>query len=136
MLFDFQIVALGVCTYVAAASVFAGVAVALVSFQLAVGTAKAGPAGAGVAALASVCARGAIGTWLVVGAVVEVLVTEEAPPALLTVALPWLAACPMEAAWVTHTLRTGGALPAHATCTAPWGLAVAVFLTAVRRADG
>ena len=123
-------------TYVAAASVFAGVAVALVRFQLTVGAAKAGPAGAGVAALARVGARGAIGTWLVVGAVVEVLVTEETPPALLTVALPRLAAGPVEAAGVTHTLCAGGALPAHATRTAPWGLAVAVFLTAVRRADG
>lgn len=119
-------------TYIAAASVLAGVAVALIRLQLTVGSAKAGPAGAGVAALASVCARGTVGTWLVVGAVVEVLVTEETPPALLTVTLPWLTACPVEAAWVTHTLRTGGALPAHATCTAPRGLTVAMFLAAVR----
>lgn len=119
-------------TYIAAASVLAGVAVALIRLQLTVGSAKAGPAGAGVAALASVCARGTVGTWLVVGAVVEVLVTEETPPSLLTVTLPWLTACPVEAAWVTHTLRTGGALPAHTTCTAPRGLTVAMFLTAVR----
>lgn len=99
-------IALGVYTHIATASIFAGVAVALVRFQLTVGTAKAGPAGAGVAALPGVCARGAVGTWLVVGAVVEVLVTEETPPALLTVALPWLAACPVETAWVTHTLQT------------------------------
>lgn len=123
-------------SYVAAASVFAGVAVALVGFQLTVGAAEAGPAGARVAALARVCARGAVGTRLVVGAVVEVLVTEEAPPALLTVALPRLAAGAVEAAGVAHTLAAGGALPAHATRTAPRGLAVAVLLAAVRRADG
>lgn len=122
--------------YVAAASVLAGVAVALVGFQLTVGPAKAGPAGARVAALARVCARGAVGTRLVVGAVVEVLVTEETPPALLTVALPRLAAGPMEAARVVHTLGTGGALPAHPARTAPRGLAVAMLLAAVCRADG
>lgn len=71
-----------------------------------------------------------------VSAVVEVLVAEEAPPALLTVTLPRLAARPMEAAWVADAFIAGGALPAHATCTSPWGLAVAVLLTAVRRADG
>lgn len=118
--------------YVAAASVFAGVAVALIRLQLAVGAAKARPAGTGVAALAGVRARGPVGTRLVVGAVVEVLVTEETAPALLAVTLPRLTACPVEAAWVTHALCAGGALPAHATFTAPRGLAVAVFLTAVR----
>ena len=119
-------------THVAAASVLAGVAVALVGLQLTVGASVAGPAGAGVAALPCVGAGGTVGAGLVVGAVVEVLVAEEAPPALLTVTLPRLAARPVEAAWVADALAAGGALPAHATCTAPRGLAVAMPLTAVR----
>lgn len=86
--------------------------------------------------MARVGAGGTVGTGLVVGAVVEVLVAEEAPPALLTVTLPRLAARSVEAAWVADAFITGGALPAHATRTAPWGLAVAVLLAAVRRADG
>lgn len=123
-------------TYVAAAAIFAGVAVTLVGFQLTVGSPKARSTRAGVASLTGVGAGCSIGAWLVVGAVVEVLVAEEAPPALLTVTLPRLAACPMETAWVAHAFVTGGALPAHAACTAPWGLAVAVLLAALRRADG
>lgn len=123
-------------TYITTSSVLAGVAVTLVGFQLTVGSSEAGSAGAGVAALARVGAGCTVGTGLVVGAVVEVLVTEEAPPSLLTVTLPWLAARPVEAARVANAFITGGALPAHAACTAPWGLAVAVLLAAVRRADG
>lgn len=123
-------------THIAAASVLAGVAVTLIGFQLAVGATKAGPTGAGVAALPGVGAGRTVGAGLVVGAVVEILVTEQAPPALLTVTLPRLAARPVEAAWVADALAAGGALPAHATRTAPWGLAVAVLLIAVRRADG
>lgn len=123
-------------THIAASSVLAGVAVALVGLQLAVGAPIAGPAGAGVAALPRVGASGSIGAGLVISAVVQVLVAEEPPPPLLTAALPRLAARPMEAAWVTDALLAGGALPPHAACTAPRGLAVAVPLAAVRRADG
>ena len=122
--------------YIAAASVLAGVAVALVGFQLAVGASVTWPAGARVAALARVGARGAIGAGLVVGAVVEVLVAEESPPSLLAITLPRLATRPVQAAGVAHALGAGGALPAHATLAAPRGLAVAVLLAAVRRADG
>ncbi|TNN76674.1 hypothetical protein EYF80_013126 [Liparis tanakae] len=92
----------------------AGVAVALVGLQLTVGASIAGPAGAGVAALARVGAGGSVGTGLVVGAIVEVLVAEEPPPALLAAALPRLAARPVEAARVADALLAGGALPAHA----------------------
>lgn len=91
------------CTHIAAAPVLAGVAVTLVGFQLTVGASETGPAGTGVAALPCVGAGCTIGAGLVVGAVVEVLVTEEPPPALLAVTLPWLAARPVEAAWVADT---------------------------------
>lgn len=123
-------------THVATASVLAGVAVAFVGLQLTVGAPKARPARAGVAALTRVGAGGPVGAGLVIGAVVEVLVAEEAPPTLLAVALPRLAARSVEATRVADAFIAGGALPAHATCTAPRGLAVAVLLTAVRRADG
>lgn len=118
-------------THVAAASVLAGVAVALVYLQLAVGAAVAGPAGAGVAALACIGAGGPISTRLVVGAVVQVLVAEEATPSFLTHALPRLRAGAMETARVPHTVAAGRTLPAQATLTLPRRLAVTVAIAAV-----
>ncbi len=82
-------------TYVATATILAGVAVTLVNLQLTVCAPISWPAGAGIAALSGIGAGGAISTGFVVGAVVEVLVTEEASPALLTHTLPWLRAGPM-----------------------------------------
>lgn len=123
-------------TYIAAASILARVAVTFIGLQLTVGAAKAWPACAGVAALTRVGAGRPVGTGFVIGAVVEVLVAEEAPPALLAVALPRLGACSVKATWVADAFIAEGALPAHATCTSPWGLAVTMLLAAIRRADG
>lgn len=80
---------------VATATILAGVAITLVNLQLTVCAPISWPAGAGIASLSGVGAGGAISTGFVVGAVVEVLVTEEASPALLTHTLPWLRAGPM-----------------------------------------
>lgn len=41
------------------------------------------------------------------------LVAEEASPAFLAVALPWLLAGPMKASWVTYALITVAAFKAH-----------------------
>lgn len=60
----------------AAAAVLAGVAVALVGLDLAVLSGEARPAGAGVAALTRVGARGVVLARLVVGAVVQVWSSE------------------------------------------------------------
>lgn len=57
-------------THVAAAAVFAGVAVASVGLSLTVDTSEPGLAGAGVAALSSVGARRVILARLVISAVV------------------------------------------------------------------
>lgn len=59
-------------TYFAAAAVLAGVAFTLVGFVLAVCSGEPRPAGASVAALTGVGARGIILARLVVGAVVQV----------------------------------------------------------------
>lgn len=59
-------------THFAAAAVLAGVAVALVGLDFTVFASEPGLAGAGVAALAGVSARGVILARLVVGAVVQV----------------------------------------------------------------
>ena len=59
-------------THFAAATVLAGVAVALVGLDLAVFAGEPGSAGAGVAALAGVGAGSVIATRLVVGAVVQI----------------------------------------------------------------
>lgn len=72
------------------AAILAGVAVTLINLQLTVCASKSRPAGASVAALSSVGAGGAISAGFVIGTVVEVLVTEEASPTLLTHTLPWL----------------------------------------------
>lgn len=61
-----------VLTHFAAAAVLAGVAVALVGLDLTVFASEPRLAGAGVAALAGVSARGVILARLVVGAVVQV----------------------------------------------------------------
>ncbi len=82
-------------TYVATATILAGVAITLINLQLTVCASISWSAGAGIAALSGVGAGGAISTGFVVGAVVEVLVTEEASPALLAHTLPWLRASPM-----------------------------------------
>lgn len=117
-------------THIAAASILAGVAVTFIGFQLTVDASEARPASACVAALACVGTGRSIGTRLVVGAVVEVLVTEETSPTLLTVTLPWLAAHPMKAARVTYAFIAEGALPAHPACTAPRGFTVTMLRTA------
>lgn len=62
----------GGATHLAAAAILAGVAVALVGLDLAVDAGEAGLAGAGVAALPRVGARGLVLARLVIGAVVQV----------------------------------------------------------------
>lgn len=123
-------------TYIAAASVLAGVAVTLVGFDLTIVATEARPAGTGVAALACVGAGSIVRAGLVVGAVVEVLVTEQSSPALFTVALPRLAAGAMQAARIADALVTEGSLPPEAALALAWGLTITVLLIAARRADG
>lgn len=69
------------------------------------------------------------------GAVVQVLVAEEAPPALLTVALPGLLAGAVETAGVADTLVTVPALPTHPALALPWLVTKPVLLVAPRQAD-
>ena len=59
-------------TYSAAPPVAAGVPGAFVDLDLTAGPSEAGPAGTGVAALASVATSGSIHAGFVVGAVVEI----------------------------------------------------------------
>lgn len=121
---------------IAAASILAGVAVTLVGFDLTIVATEARPAGTGVAALACVGAGSIVRAGLVVGAVVEVLVTEQSSPALFTVALPRLAAGAMQAARIADALVTEGSLPPEAALALAWGLTITVLLIAARRADG
>lgn len=71
-----------------------------------------------------------------VGAVVQVLVTEETSPSFLTHTLPGLRAGAVQTAGVAHTLAAGRALPPQTTLTLTGGLTVTVTIAAVRRADG
>lgn len=74
----------------AATSVVAGLPVTFPDLRVAVNPGEAWQAGAGVAALACVQARGPVCARFMVGAVVQVLVTEDAPPAFFAIALPSL----------------------------------------------
>lgn len=104
-------------TYITAASILAGVAVTLVDLYLTSFTAEASLACACVTALACVSAGRSVHAGLVVGTEVQVLIAEQASPALLAVALPRLATGPMDTAWVANAFITGGTLPAWAAFT-------------------
>lgn len=121
---------------IAAAAIFARVAVTFVDLDFTDVAGEAGLAAAGVAALARVAAGRAVHAGPVVGAVVEVLVAEEAAPAFLAVALPWLTASAVRAAGVADALVAHSALPADAALALPGALAVSVALAAARQANG
>lgn len=123
-------------TYVTAATVLARIAVAFIGFNLAVGATKTRLAGAGIAPLPRVCACGIILAWFMVGAEVKVLVTEQATPALLAVALKRLVTGSMQAPRVPLALVTQGALPPEATLALTRGLTITMLVAAARRADG
>lgn len=96
----------------AVASVATGLAVTLPDLQVTVNPGEAWHAGAGVAALACVHTRGPVGTGLVVGAVVQILVTKDASPAFLAGALPRLFTGTMFTGWMEFTHITKESLPA------------------------
>lgn len=64
------------------------------------------------------------------------MVTVQAPPALLAIALPGLLAGSVEAAGVPGALVAALALPALTAHTLPGRLAETVLLAAPRRTDG
>lgn len=96
----------------ALASIATGLAVTLPDLQVTVNPVEARHAGAGVTALACVHTRGPVGTGLVVGAVVQILVTKDASPALLAGALPRLYTGTMFTGWMEFTHITKESLPA------------------------
>lgn len=122
--------------YLTASSVLAWIAVTDVDLLLTPVPSEAFLARTGVAALASVGAGGSVLAGFVVGAEVEVLVAEQAAPALLAVALPGLAARPVLAAWVPAALVTGRALPAQTTLALTRLVTEAMALATARRTYG
>lgn len=88
------------------AVVHARVDAAIFDFNFAVGAQEAGRALACVRSLSGVGAGPAVVTRLVVGAEVEVLIAEQAAPALLADALPLHAAGSVHASWIHFTLVT------------------------------
>lgn len=79
---------------------------AVFHFNFTVGAEIAGRTFACVGALAGVGAGAAVEAWLVIGAEIEVLVAEQATPALLAVAFPLGIAGSMYTSWVQFTLVT------------------------------
>lgn len=104
----------------ALASVPTGLAVALPDLAVTLIPCEARLAGTGVAPLARVHTSGPITTWLVMSAIVQILVTEEASPAFFAGALPGLLTGAMFAGWMPLTLITEGALPALSAYTLSW----------------
>lgn len=99
----------------AGAAVPAGRGGARVVDNLTVGAGEARRTLARVGARRRVEAGSAVLAGAVIGAVVEVLVTEEASPTLVTVTLPRLLTSAVQAARVLLTLVTVGALPPDVT---------------------
>lgn len=118
-----------------AASVATGVAITLAELQLAVYASVARATGAGIAPLPAVGARGPILARGMVGAVVEILVTEQASPALITSALPGGAAGAMATAIVGDAFVAQAALPARAADALCRLAAVAVLFMTARKTD-
>lgn len=96
----------------AMASVVAGPAVTLPDLGVAVDPGEAWQAGAGVAALARVHARGPVGTGSVMRAVIQVLVTKDSSPAFFAGALPRLFTGTMFTGRMEFTHITKEPLPA------------------------
>lgn len=96
----------------AGAAVQAGLLLAVRDLHLAIGAREAGLALARVRALARIKADAAVLAWLVIGAVVQVLVAEQAAPALVTDALPRLLARAVHAARIRFAFVAQRPLPA------------------------
>jgi len=121
---------------ITAPAVPAWIAVTAVDLDFTAVPGEAFLARARVTALACVGAGGPVPARLVVGAKVEVLVAEQAAPALLAVALPRLTACAVQTVWVATALVTSGAFPAQSTRTLPGLLTEAMVLATARRTYG
>lgn len=117
-------------------SVPAGAGSALVHLQLTVGPCIPGSAGACVAPLARVGAGGSVPAWLMVSAVVQILVAEEAPPAFLAVTLPGLLAGTMETAWVSDAFITVAALPANSALAFPRFVTISMLVITAWQTNG
>lgn len=117
----------------AMASVVAGPAVTLPDLGVTVDPGEARQAGAGVAALARVHARGAVGTGPVVRAVIQILVTEDSSPAFFAGALPRLFTGTMFTGRMEFTHITKEALPALSAFAFSRHCAVSIsFVTSIK----
>lgn len=125
----------GVFLIRAASSVPAGVVGALIDLLFTAGPGEAWTTGAGVATLSSVGTSCPVHAGLVVGAVVQVLVAEEASPTLLTVALPRLLAGAMETARVPDAVVTITPTEAHSTLAFSRLLTETMFIVTAWQAD-
>ena len=84
---------------------------AVVFDQLAIGAGVLGRAGARVRSLAGVETSAAVFARLVIGAVIEILIAEEAAPSFVAVALPRLLARSVKATRIANALVALFALP-------------------------
>lgn len=104
----------------AQASIPTGLAVALPDLSVTRVPCEARLAGTGVAPLARVHTGGPVTTRLVMGTIVQILVTEEASPALFAGALPGLLTGAVFTGRMSLTLIAEGSLPALSAYTVSW----------------
>lgn len=119
----------------ATASVVAGPAITLSDLGVTVDPSEARQAGAGVAALTRVHARGAVGTGPVVRAVIQILVAEDSSPAFFAGALPRLFTGTMFTGRMEFTHITKEALPALSAFAFSRHSAVSISLIASIKTD-
>lgn len=118
-----------------AAAISTGIAITLAELQLTVHTSVAWATGAGVAPMAAVGTRRSILARGVVSAVIEILVTEQTSPALVTGTLPGDAAGAVATAIVGDTFVAQAALPTWTAEALCWLAAVAVLFMTARKTD-
>lgn len=117
----------------AMASITAELTVTLLNLSVTVDPSETRQTGAGVTALASVHAGRPVCTGFVMGAVVQVLITEDSSPAFFTGALPWLCTGTMFTGRVQFTLITEQPLPALSTSALSRNSAVSIsFITSFK----
>lgn len=126
-----------VCVFLisAASPIPAGVVGTFVDLNPTAGPREAGFTGAGVATLASIGTSGSIHAGLVVCAVVEILVAEEATPSLQAVTLPRLLAGAVKTSWVADAVITVTPTEANSTLAFTRLVTESMLLATTRKTD-
>lgn len=106
----------------------------VIQFPLTVGSCKPRGAAARVRTLSSVEACPAMSAWLMVCAVIEILVAEQAAPTFIAEAVPGLLAGPVETSWIPLALVTKPPFPSAVAQAFVGLVAVSMLIVTTRQA--